>query len=154
MQLPYEFPCDNGIRTGRIFLLRFPVEFGLANVLKTMFVTSFDIVVNAPLWCFPKGNPANRSNYCFVFEQWFNVNQSICNMESSCIQIILDFTKMFRTSFQTSQFTSRFVNKASDWLLNQPMQPIKCSVYKPICKFHELVNFSTNLWSSEHFSEK
>ena len=75
---------------------------------------------------------------------------------------------MFRTLFGSSQvrcevqkfimkFTSKFVNKASNWLLEQE-QPIKCSVYKLVCESHELLNFTTNLRiserSSEHLREK
>ena len=33
-----------------------------------------------------------------------------------------------------SEFTSQFVNKGCDWLLNA-MKPIKCLVYKPACEF-------------------
>ena len=76
---------------------------------------------------------------------------------------------MFRTWFGSSQvrcevekfimkFTSKFISKASNWLLEQE-QPIKCSVYKPVCEFHyELLNFTTNLQtperSSKHLCEK
>ena len=65
---------------------------------------------------------------------------------------------MFRTSFGSSQvycevemflmkFTSKFVNKASHWQLEQEQeQPIKCSIYKPVCETHyELMNFTTKL---------
>ena len=51
------------------------------------------------------------------------------------------------------KFTSRFVKKASNWLLEQE-QPIKCSIYKPVCETHyELLNFTTNLRTSELISE-
>ena len=76
---------------------------------------------------------------------------------------------MFRTLFGRSQvrcevqkfimkFKSKFVNKASNWLLEQE-QPIKCSVHKLVCESHyELLNFTTNLRiserSSEHLREK
>ena len=44
-----------------------------------------------------------------------------------------------------TKFTSTFVNKASNWLLEQE-QPIKYSVYKQVCESHyELLNFTTNL---------
>ena len=71
---------------------------------------------------------------------------------------------MFRTWFGSSQvrcevqkfimkFKSKFVNKASNWLLEQE-QPIKRSVYKPVCEFHyELLNFTTNLQTSERSSK-
>ena len=56
------------------------------------------------------------------------------------------------------KFTRKFVNKASNWLLEQE-QPIKFSVYKLVCESHyELLNFTTNLRiserSSEHMREK
>ena len=76
---------------------------------------------------------------------------------------------MFRTLFGSSQvrcevqkfimkFACKFVNKASNWLLEQE-QPIKCSVYKLVCESHyELLNFTMNLriseQSSEHLREK
>ena len=76
---------------------------------------------------------------------------------------------MFRTLFGSSQvlcevqkfimkFTCKFVNKASNWLLEQE-QPIKCSVYKLVCESHyEFLNFTTNLRISEpsleHLREK
>ena len=41
------------------------------------------------------------------------------------------------------KFTSRFVNKASDWLIFV-QGPITGFVYKPACKFqYELLNFTT-----------
>ena len=76
---------------------------------------------------------------------------------------------IFRTSWRSSEvrcevqkfvseFTSQFVNKGCDWLLNT-MKPIKCLVYKPACEFwNELLNFATNSRtsqrSSEYYSEK
>ena len=51
------------------------------------------------------------------------------------------------------KFTSKFLSKASNWLLEQG-QPIKCSVYKPVCEFHyEVLNFTTNLQTSERSSK-
>ena len=55
------------------------------------------------------------------------------------------FTKMFQTSFGSSQVRCevqkfKFANKASNWLLEQ-QQPIKCSVYNPAFESHyELLN--------------
>ena len=52
-----------------------------------------------------------------------------------------------------SEFTSQFVNKGCDWLLNS-MKPIKCLVYKPTCEFwNELLNFATNFRTSQRSSE-
>ena len=71
---------------------------------------------------------------------------------------------MFRTSLWSSEvrcevqkfiseFTSQFVNKGCDWLLNS-MKPIKCLVYKPACEFwNELLNFATNFRTSQRSSE-
>ena len=71
---------------------------------------------------------------------------------------------MFRTSLWSSEvrcevqkfiseFTSQFVNKGCDWLLNS-MKPIKCLVYKPACEFwNELLNFATNFRTSQQSSE-
>ena len=51
------------------------------------------------------------------------------------------------------KFTSKFVSKPSNWLLEQE-QPFKCSVYKPVCEFHyELLKFTTNLQTSERSSK-
>ena len=41
-----------------------------------------------------------------------------------------------------SLFKSKFLSKASNWLLEQEL-PVKCSVYKPVCEFpYELLNFT------------
>ena len=57
-----------------------------------------------------------------------------------------------KVSFR-SEFTSQFVNKGCDWLLNS-MKPIKCLVYKPACEFwNELLNFATNFRTSQRSSE-
>ena len=73
---------------------------------------------------------------------------------------------IFRTSLRSSEvrcevqkfiskFTSQFVNKGCDWLLNS-MKPIKCLVYKRIVKFefrNELLNFATNSRTSQRSSK-
>ena len=96
-------------------------------------------------------------------------NGVICANIALTVDFSLLFTQMLRTLLVSSQvrcevqnfimkFTSKFVNKASNWLLEQE-QPIKCSVYKLVCESHyELLNFTTNLRiserSSEHLREK
>jgi hypothetical protein len=66
--------------------MRFPVEFGLANVLplsfvvlKTMFVTSSDIVVKAPLSVLSK---AIRLDCCFDMKTSIYCNTSSYSMLS------------------------------------------------------------------------
>ena len=52
------------------------------------------------------------------------------------------------------KFTSRFVNKASDWSLNKN-KPIRGFVYKLACEFqYKLLNFTTKFGTSSQHSRK
>ena len=54
-----------------------------------------------------------------------------------------DVLQLISHNFSDFTFTSRFVNKASDWSLNKN-KPIRGFVYKPACEFqYELLNFTT-----------